>query len=456
MATETRALHFNLNFINSGTHSSAWRWPGNDPRAFIDPDFYVAVAKTAERGFFDAIFFPDNPALTQEPRFRPFNALEPTLLLATIAARTGHIGLIATMSSTLNEPYNVARRFASLDILSNGRAGWNVVTTADRGASANFGLQDTLAHARRYARAAEFTHVVKSLWDSWEDDALVADPDSGAFIDTRKIYPLNHHGEFFDVAGALNLPRPPQGRPIVVQAGGSNDGRDLAAAHADAVFTLAYTLEEAVAYTQDIDARARRFGRTRDDIRIFPGLVTVIGGTEAEVRQRLEVHKELSSFEYGLARLAGSLRIDPKSLALDEPLPKDLALHPDHNHTFFKGIVELAAAKGGLTVRELVYHQLGGTSHRIIAGTPEQVADDIETWLRSGAIDGFNVMPDVLPSGLDAFVNHVIPELRRRGLYRDGYPSHTLRGNLGLDRPANPRAGQPSLAEQEHVAGQFF
>ena len=456
MSTAARPLHFNLNFINSGTHSSSWRWPGNDPRAFIDPDFYVRVARLAERGLFDAIFFPDNPALTQEPRFRPFNALEPTILLATVAARTEHIGLIATLSTTFNEPYNVARRFATLDHVSGGRAGWNIVTTADKGASSNFGLTGAAPHGQRYARAAEFAGVVKALWDSWEDDALVADPRAGTFVDTARIHPARHQGEFFSVAGALNLPRPPQGRPVVVQAGGSDDGRNLAAEHADAVFTLAYSLDEAVGYARDLEARTRRFGRSRDDIRIFPGLVTVIGSTEAEVKQRLEAHKELSSFEYGLARLAGSLRVDPKSLQLDEPLPADLELHPDHNHTFFKGILALAAAHGNLTVRELVYHQLGGTSHRILAGTPEAIADDIEQWHRTGAIDGFNVMPDVLPSGLEAFVDHVIPELQRRGLYRREYPAATLRGNLGLERPANPRIGEQSLADLEHQVGQFF
>jgi len=432
--TLPRQLHLNLNFLNAGTFASAWRWPSSKPSDYADVQYYVRTAQLAERGTFDSIFLADFPALSDHPQHRPFQSLEPTITLATIAAATQHIGLIATASSTYNEPYNIARRFSSLDHVSGGRAGLNIVTTADPAAARNFGLSQRLAHSVRYERAAEFAEVVTGLWDSWEDDALVGDKQTAQFLDPARIHPVDYHGQHFSVAGPLNVPRSPQGRPIVVQAGGSDDGMDFAARYADAVFSVAHSLPDAAAYAKDLGQRLSAYRRAEDAILIFPGLVTVIGSTEAEAKRREEQLWELVPIEYGLRRLAGILQVDPAVLKLDQPLPRNLKLPVDGMQTFFKGALTLAE-RGGLTVRQLIRAQGGGTGHRIIVGTPDSVADSIETWFRSGAVAGFNIMPDVIASGLEAFVDHVVPLLRQRGIFRNAYDGTTLRDHFGLARP---------------------
>jgi FMN-dependent oxidoreductase (nitrilotriacetate monooxygenase family) len=430
-----RQLHLNLNFLNAGTFAGAWRWPDSNPRDFFNVDFFVRTAQLAERGTFDALFLADFPALSDHPEYRPFQSLEPTITLATVAAHTSHIGLIATASSSYNEPYNIARRFASLDHASGGRVGLNVVTTADPVSARNFGVTERASHGSRYERAAEFAEVVKALWDSWDDDALIADKGNARFVDTSRVYPVRHSGKHYSVEGALNVPRPPQGRPVVVQAGGSDDGKHLAALHADAVFSVALSLGDAHDYARDLRARAVALGRPPQDILIFPGLVTVIGSTEAEAKRREEELWNLVPIEYGLRRLAGILQVDPSDLPLDEPLPRDLKLPADGMQTFFRGALTLAE-RGQLTVRELIRAQGGGTGHRIIVGTPERIAADIEEWFLSGAVDGFNVMPDVIASGFEAFVDEVVPLLRKRGIFRSAYQGRTLREHFGLERPA--------------------
>lgn len=440
--TEPKQLHLNLNFLNAGTFASAWRWPTSTPRDFADVQFYVRTAQLAERGGFDSVFLADFPALSDRPEYRPFQSLEPTITLATIAAATRHIGLIATASSTYNEPYNIARRFASLDHASGGRAGLNIVTTADAQAGRNFGVAQAPAHRTRYERASEFADVVKALWDSWEDDAFVGDKPSARFVDTSKVHPIRHKGDHFSVEGPLNVPRPPQGRPIVVQAGGSDDGMDFAARHADAVFSVAHALPDAIDYARDLRSRAAAYGRSPDEILIFPGLVTVIGSTEEEARRREQELWDLVPIEYGLGRLAGILHVAPDSLKLDEPLPDGLVMPADGMQTFFKGALTLAE-RGRLTVRQLIRAQGGGTGHRIVVGTPEQIADGIEEWFGSGAVAGFNIMPDVIVSGLEAFVDHVVPLLRDRGIFRREYSGTTLRDHFGLRRPARHETLEP-------------
>lgn len=432
---QTRQLHLNLNFLNAGTFASAWRWPDSQAADFADVQYHVRTAQLAEKGAFDAVFLADFPALSDRPEYRPFQSLEPTVTLATIAAATSHIGLIGTVSSSYNEPYNIARRFGSLDHASGGRAGVNIVTTADGQAGRNFGLSRPPGHRERYERAAEFADVVKALWDSWEDDALVGDKAGARFVDTSKVHPIRHVGRYFSVEGALNVPRSPQGRPIVVQAGGSEDGKDFAARHADAVFSVAHSLADAIEYSSDLRGRAVANGRAPGDILIFPGLVTVIGGTEAEAKRREQELWDLVPIEYGLGRLAGILQVDPASLDLDKPLPGNLTVPTDGMQTFFKGALTLAE-RGKLTVRELIRAQGGGTGHRIVVGTPEQIAEGIEEWFRTGAVDGFNIMPDVIRSGFDAFVEEVVPLLRRRGIFRERYDGRTLRDHFGLARPA--------------------
>lgn len=432
-----RKLHLNVNLLHSGVYPSAWRLPDSRPDAFVDIDHYVRAARVAERGKLDAIFLADTPAINDRIEYRPFMALEPTIVLASVAAATTHVGLIATASTSYNEPYNLARRFATLDLVSCGRVGWNVVTTADAAAGRNFGFAEVSEHGARYARAREFTEVVHALWDSWEDDALLGDKASGRFVDGNKVHAIDHRGAHYSVAGPLTVPRSPQGRPVTVQAGGSEDGRELAAATADAVFSLAQTIADGVAYAADLRARAARYGRDPGSIVVLPGLATVIGATEAEARQRQDTLWELVPLEYSLARLAGTLRIAPELLDLDEPLPDPLPLPPDANHTMFTGTVALAR-RDHLTVRQLLRALGGGVGHRIIVGTPERIADDIEAWFHSGAADGFNLMLDVLPDGLEAFVDAVVPILQRRGLFRRDYEGSTLRDHLGLTKP-DPR-----------------
>lgn len=428
-----RQLHLNVNLLHSGVYASAWRLPDSNPGAFFDVSHYIDVAKIAERGKFDAIFLADTPAVTDRIDLRPFLSMEPTIVLASVAAATSHIGLIATASTTYNEPYNIARRFATLDHASRGRVGWNAVTTADAAAGRNFGLPQVLEHKARYDRAKEFVEIVQTLWDSWEDDAFVGDKASARFVDTSKVHAIKHHGAHYSVEGPLNVPRSPQGRPVTVQAGGSSDGRDLAAAQAEAVFTLSQSIEDGVAYARDLRARAAAYGRSSDSIVILPGLATVIGGTEVEAKKRQNELWDLVPIQYSLSRLASTLHVSPDLLELDKPLP-DLPVPVNANQTMFHGTVNLAR-KGNLTVRDLLKALGGGVGHRIIVGTPEQIADDIAAWFAAGAADGFNLMPDVLPSGLATFVDEVVPLLQKRGIFRRDYEGTTLREHLGLARP---------------------
>ncbi|MGR9166719.1 LLM class flavin-dependent oxidoreductase [Rhizobium leguminosarum] len=434
-----RELHLNINILHSGFSPAAWRMEGSDPRASFDVNHYINVARIAERGTFDAVFLADQAAISDRVDFRPLTSLEPTIVLALVAAHTERIGLIATASTTYNEPYNLARRFATLDHASGGRAGWNIVTSADLSQSRNFGLEKPVAHGSRYERADEFAEIVKALWDSWEEDAFVGDVATGRFVDPAKVHAIAHRGKHFSVHGPHNIPRPPQGHPVLVQAGGSDDGRELAAKHAEAVFSASQSFEEALEYAADLRQRASRFGRPADSILVLAGLATIIASTGAEARRRQEELRELIPLEYSLSRLAGVLQLDPKGVDLDAPLPDDIPLPPDGGHTFFQATLALARRER-LTVRGLIRALNGGTGHRTIVGTPKDVANDIERWFRAGAADGFNLMPDVLPHGLEIFVDEVVPILRQRGLFRRQYTGRTLREHLGLVRPANPYA----------------
>lgn len=438
---QPRQLHLNVNILHSGFVPSAWRLDDADPRAFVDVGHYVRIAQLAESAKFDAVFLADNAAIADQIDFRPITALEPTVLLASMGAATTHIGLIGTASTSYNEPYNIARRFASLDLASGGRVGWNVVTTADLGSARNFGHDVVPAHAERYARAAEFTEIVTALWNSWEDDAFVGDKVEGRFVDTAKLHPVAHRGRFFDVQGPLNLPRSPQGHPVLLQAGGSGDGRELAGRYAEAVFSAAHTLDESLDYARDLKARAAAHGRP--PVIVLPGLTTIVGATEADALKRRDELVDLIPWRYSLNRLAGTLGIPVERLKLDEPLPENLALPGggNGNHTFFQATVS-HARRHNHTVRTLIRSLAGGGGHRIIVGTPEQIADDIEYWFNAGAADGFNLMPDALPDGFQAFVDGVVPILQRRGLFRRKYEGSTLREHFGLSIPANPHAAK--------------
>ena len=379
---------------------------------------------------------------------RPGGALEPTVLLTALAGVTERIGLIATASTTYNEPYNLARRFASLDHVSGGRAGWNIVTTAGLDAARNFNLDARPAHRERYERAAEFVDVSIKLWDSWDDDAALGDKAGGVWGDDDLIYPPRHTGRFFQVAGALNVPRSPQGHPVLVQAGSSENGRGFAARYAEAVFTAHQTLAEAQAFYDDLKRRAAEFGRDPDGVKILPGIVPVIAATEAAARDREQELNSLIRPEYALPQLAELLQVDVAELRLDRQLP---AVLPDEDAIegakSRRTLVVDLGRREGLTVRQLIGRLGGGRGHRTVAGTPAQIADTLVEWFDSGAADGFNIMPPVLPEGLSTFVDEVVPLLQQRGVFRTGYEGRTLREHYGLARPSNSnivaRAGVP-------------
>ncbi|WP_238176391.1 LLM class flavin-dependent oxidoreductase [Kribbella albertanoniae] len=432
----SKHLHLNAFLMSTGHHEASWRLPESNPFANTTIEHYLELARIAERGLFDSVFFADSPALFGEVGRRPAGSLEPTVLLTAIAAATSRIGLIATASTTYNDPFNLARRFASVDHVSHGRAGWNVVTTAGPDAAKNFNLADQPAHAERYDRAAEFLEVAYKLWDSWQDDAAIADKEAGVWAVNDRVVPIDHVGRHFQVRGPLNLPRSPQGHPLIVQAGSSEDGKGLAARYAEAVFTAQQTLADAQDFYRDLKARTAALGRDPGTIKILPGIVPVIGSTVEEA-QRLERQlDELIRPEYARAQLAKTLRVAPEALPLDQQLPDEL---PDEDEiegakSRYTLIVTLARREK-LTVRELIGRLGGGRGHRTFTGTPDQVADAIEQWFAAGAADGFNIMPPVLPSGLTVFVDEVIPILQARGLFRTEYTGTTLRDHYGLARP---------------------
>lgn len=443
-------LHLNAFLMSVGHHEAAWRLPESDPFANTNIDHFKNLARIAERGKLDSVFLADSPVLWNNIGRRPAGVLEPTVLLAALAGVTEHIGLIATASTTYNEPFNLARRFASLDHISGGRAGWNIVTTAGVDAARNFNLDDLPAHRDRYERAAEFIDVSIKLWDSWDDDAPLGDKENGVWGDASKLYPPQHVGKYFKVAGPLNVPRSPQGYPVLVQAGSSEDGKELAARYAEAVFTAQQTLEDAQQFYRDLKARVRALGRDPESIKILPGIVPVIGATEAEARALDAELDRLIKPEYAKRQLAETLRVRPEDLDLDAELPKDLPSEDEIEGAKSRyTLIVTLARRERLTVRQLIGRLGGGRGHRTFTGTPEQVADAIQHWWENGAADGFNVMPPVLPSGLTAFVDHVVPILQRRGLFRTQYEGKTLRDHYGLPRPANRNVGQGLTAAAE-------
>jgi FMN-dependent oxidoreductase (nitrilotriacetate monooxygenase family) len=432
----TRQLHLNAFLMGCGHHEAAWRLPDSDPFAHTDLAHWANLAQIAERGTFDSIFLADAPALWGSAKHRPAGALEPTVLLTAIARATSRIGLIATASTTYNDPFNLARRFASLDYVSGDRAGWNIVTTATKKAAQNFGLDDVLGHQERYRRAAEFTDVSIALWDSWEDGAEIGDKATGIYADVSRIHQVDFAGEYFRVRGPLNLPRSSQGRPLLVQAGSSQDGREFAAQYAEAVFTAQQTLAGAQEFYSDIKKRARRLGRDPDEIKILPGLVPVIGSTEAEARALEDQLEELIVPDHALEHLAQVLEVPPDTLAPDRALPEAVYSRPPVQgaQSRYQLIVDLAR-RDNLTVRQLIGRLGGGRGHRTFAGAPERVADIMEEWSAAAAANGFNVMPPALPSGLETFVEEVIPILRKRGLFRAEYVGRTLRDHYGIPLP---------------------
>ncbi|WP_028228513.1 LLM class flavin-dependent oxidoreductase [Paraburkholderia ferrariae] len=443
--TAPRRLHLNTNVTGTGRHPAGWRTLAN-PKSIVDLGFFTEIARIAERGKLDAVFLSDALALRGHAH-GPAQSLEPTVLLTALAGVTQHVGLVGTASTTFNDPFNLARRFASVDHLSAGRVAWNAVTTYDPDAAANFSIGEPLDKDARYARAEEFVEVVVRLWDSWEDDALIADRATGRYADPARVHAIAHRGEHFQVEGPLNLPRSPQGRPVLVQAGGSEAGVALAARHADAVFTAQTTLDGAQAFYRDIKARAALHGRDPDHLLVLPGLYPVIGGTLAEARARKAEMDALLDRSSELNKFARALGLDAADLQLDGPLPYariDAGTRTDVSRGFIRATVLLARSEN-LTVRDLLDRNPG--AHRMVVGTPETVAEDIARWFDTRAADGFNLNADVFPSGLADFVDHVVPLLQRKGIFRRDYEGATLREHYGLPRPSSRYARMAEAAK---------
>jgi FMN-dependent oxidoreductase (nitrilotriacetate monooxygenase family) len=434
-----RQLHLNLFVQSRGHHEASWRHPDASPYALSDIAYYRDVAQRAEAGLFDSIFLADTLALMDTVEHAASNWLEPITALAALAMTTERIGLIATASTTYTEPFNLARQFASLDHITGGRVGWNIVTSWLAPAARNFGGTSLVSHDERYERGEEFVQVAKALWDSWADDAVLDDRASGQYARPDRIKPINHQGKYYRVDGPLNIPRGPQGRPVFVQAGSSETGRRFAARHAEAVFTAQMEKRTAQAFYADVKALVVAEGRSADQALILPGLSPVIASTEAEALRMAQSLNDLTDPEVGRKRLSSRFGgYDFSHLPLDKPLaPEDF---PDPStvqaaRSRTEVIVDLVKREK-FTLRQLLAYLAGARGHFTTAGTPEQIADLIEDWFNDGAADGFNLMPPLLPSMLDVFVTEVIPLLQRRGLFRTAYTGRTLREHFGLDRPA--------------------
>ncbi|HWX47312.1 MAG TPA: LLM class flavin-dependent oxidoreductase [Roseomonas sp.] len=433
-----RQLHLGAFMRPTTIHTGAWRYPGAFPDANFNFAHLKRFAQTLERGCFDAFFMADHLALLNMPmealkRSHTVTSFDPLTLLPALAAVTERVGLIATASTTFNEPYHIARKFASLDHLSNGRAGWNIVTTSNPDAALNFGLEEHVEHGERYRRGREFFDVVTGLWDSWADDAFLRDQEQGLFFDPAKLHVLNHKGEHFKVRGPLNVARPVQGWPVIVQAGASEAGRQLAAETAEVIFAAAPTLADGQRFYRDVKGRMAALGRAPGHLKVLPGAFVVIGETLEEARTKRAKLDSLVYYESGIAALSIALGHDASGFDPDGPLPE---IPPSNASQSGRERAIALARREGLTVRQLA-QRLGGYPGLAMIGTPAMVADQMEEWLHSEACDGFNVMFSHLPGGLDDFVGQVVPELQRRGLFRRAYEGRTLRDHLGLPRPAN-------------------
>ena len=449
MSTNKRTgqMSIGMNILGLGGHGAAWRIGESSWSSLQNVEYFQNIARISERGTLDAIFLADGPALQADVSRQPAGRLEPMVLLTAVALATKHIGVIATASTTYNSPYNLARRIASMDFISNGRAAWNAVTNAGDAAAQNFGLGEAPLHADRYDRAAEFVEVVHKLWDSWEDDAIIGDHVNGRFAHKDKVHAIDHVGKYFNVKGPLNVPRTPQGRPVVVQAGGSEGGKALGSRYADAIFCTQTTLEDGIEFYNEMKARAAKWGRNPDHLKIMPGLSTVIGSTEEEANRRCDELDAYAGPEGSLAQVAQRIGIPIKELDLDGPLPwdrlGDLTPPEKGSHGFFEAQIKLAKREN-LTVRQLSRRIRSG--HRLVVGGPEQIADTLTEWFLAGAGDGFNLMPDYFPSGAEVFVDQVVPLLRKKGVFRHEYTGKTLRDHLGLPRPQSQYASQPVTA----------
>jgi FMN-dependent oxidoreductase (nitrilotriacetate monooxygenase family) len=427
--------------MSTGHHVAAWRHQDAAADAGANLAHMKSLVQLAEAAKFDMVFMADSDGAwfgtdaETVGRSHGNIGFEPLTLWSAMAAVSERIGFAATVSTTYNEPWHVARKFASLDLLSGGRAAWNVVTSGNSNAALNFSLDEHPDHAVRYRRATEFLDVVLGLWNTWDDDAFIRDKAAGRFFQSDKLQVLNHVGEFYRVRGPLTVPRSPQGHPVVVQAGSSEPGKELAARTAEVVFTAQTRLEDAQAFYADVKGRMARYNRHPDHLKIMPGIFPVVGATQAEADAKYQALQDLIHPAVGLAMLSGMAGgLDLSGFPLDGPVPQDLPV-TEANKSRQRLLLDLAAREN-LTIRQLYLRIAGARGHWTVVGTPAAIADEMEAWFRGGGADGFNVMPPVLPTGLEDFVNLVLPELRRRGLFRTEYEGRTLRENLGLPFPA--------------------
>lgn len=437
-------MHLGIFVLGTGHHVAAWRHPEVVPEGAEDFEFFKEVAQLAEKGKLDMLFLSDG--LTFDRLSHPAEQVryEPLTLLSALATVTKKIGLAATASTTYNEPFHIARKFSSIDHLSKGRSGWNVVTSYYEAEAKNFNQDKHLDHSLRYERASEFVEVVKGLWDSWDEDALVRDKETGVYFDPKKLHTLNHKGKYYAVKGPLNSSRSPQGAPVLIQAGSSDAGVNLAAQTAEVIFTAQQTLAEAQAFYTKVKDRAVEFGRNPDDIKVLPGVTPIIGKTEEAAKQKFEQLQDLIVPEIGLDFLSDYLGgIDLSNYPLDGPLPEDIP-ETNGNQSRRQLIIDLAKREH-LTIRQLYKRIASARGHRLIFGTAEQIADQLEEWVTHKGADGFNLMFPYLPGSFVEFVDQVIPVLQARGLFRKEYETETLRGHLGLPTPISRYAKQEQV-----------
>lgn len=444
MCAARREMHLGVFVLGTGNHSAGWRYEGA-ATSNLDLSVIQEIARQAERGKFDLVFISDG--LYMDPGDHPsfLCRFEPTTLISVLSASTRHIGLGATVSTTYGEPYHVARTFASIDHISQGRAAWNVVTSSRDKAALNFSREEHLEHDLRYEVAQEFVDVVRGLWDCWEDGAIVADKATGIFLDPTKVRPLNHRGRFFQVQGPINMSRGPQGHPVIIQAGGSEPGLELAARTADVVFSVVQELSSAKGAYRDLKARMAKYGRSPDQIALLPGMMPIIGSTEREARDKLALLQSWLTPTNALTLVSGRIGYDVTGYPLDGPVPEPPL--SQGGRTFHRVLYE-KARREHMTLRDLYNLTAAARGHWVLCGTPTQIADTLEEWFVEEAADGFNVLPPYFPAALTDFVDLVVPELQARGLFRREYEGTTLRDHFGLARvPAPPAPGRALVGQ---------
>ncbi len=443
MSAAHRQMHLGVFVLGTGNHSAGWRYEG---AAVSNNDLAVTqeIARIAERGKFDLLFISDG--LVMDPGDHPsfLCRFEPTTLISALSAATRHIGLGATVSTSFAEPYHVARTFASIDHLSNGRAAWNVVTSSLAKAALNFSRERHMDHELRYEVANEFVDVVRGLWDCWDDGAIVADKTTGEYIDPARVRPLNHKGRFFQVTGPINIARSPQGHPVIIQAGGSPSGLELAARTADVVFSVVQELETAKAAYAELKGRMAKYGRPPETLAILPGVMPILGRTETEAKDKLSLLQSWLNSTNAAVLVSSRIGYDVSGHPLDGPVP---APPPDGNSRTFSRVLFEAARREKMTLRDLYNLTAAARGHWVVCGTPLHIADILEEWFAASVADGFNILPPYFPGGFADFVDEVVPELQRRGLYRREYQGTTLRDHLGLARIAAPQSRSRAVGQ---------